>query len=389
MSTAVSAESERPLRVLQIVHSPQRRGAEVFAHQLSGAMRERGCQVRTAYLYPAAGPGSLPLIDGDVVLASRQKRLVETSLGLDPCLLRRTVGVLRRVDPDVVQANGGRTVKYGAAAKFVLRARWALIGRNIGDPEVWVRGPRRRLLYRHVIMPRMDGLVGVSRTTLERAIRFYAVTVPTTYLPRAVDEAKLIPSRGFTEVRNELATPDDAPVLVFVGTLSREKRLDWLLRTLPHVRRELPSVVLWLVGDGHKRRELEKYARRLGVSDSVRFLGVQSSVADFLSAADLLVLTSDTEGTPGVILEAGLLEVPAVATRVGGVPECLVDGETGLLIDPSDERAFAEAVVTLLSDDRRRARMGENAAKRVRSQFLLDAIAPAYLDFYRSVLNAR
>lgn len=144
-----------------------------------------------------------------------------------------------------------------------------------------------------------------------------------------------------------------------------------------------------MIGDGPQRGTLVAYARDLGVDDAVRFTGVQAGVADFLAAADLLTLTSDTEGLPGVILEAGLLGIPAVATRVGGVGECVVEGETGLLVDASDEASLAQAVVRLLSDGRRRTAMGRSAARHVRAHFLLETVAPAYLDFYGSVLRAR
>ena len=155
------------------------------------------------------------------------------------------------------------------------------------------------------------------------------------------------------------------------------------------MRHALPDLRIWLVGDGPQRGELVALAASLGLDDAVHFAGVQYDVAGYMQAADLLLLTSDTEGIPAVVLEAGLHGLPVVATRVGGVPECVLDGETGLLVDADDEAGLANVALSLLQDPARRQMMGRRAREWVTENFAMDKIARQYVAFYTQVMAAR
>ena len=112
-------------------------------------------------------------------------------------------------------------------------------------------------------------------------------------------------------------------------------------------------------------------------------------MSTYMSAADVLLLTSDTEGTPGSVLEAGAMGLPVVATRVGGVQECVLDGDTGLLAPPQDEALLAESVTSLLRDSEHRRVLGERAKKHVAQGFSIGDVATRYEDFYRQVTALR
>lgn len=114
--------------------------------------------------------------------------------------------------------------------------------------------------------------------------------------------------------------------------------------------------------------------------------GHVKSVTPFLSAADLLVVTSDSEGMPAVVLEAGYLGLPVVARRVGGMEECVVHGETGLLVEAGED-ALVEAIHGLMEDRQARERMGTAAMKRIRRGFTMDSVAERYLAFYSRMLT--
>jgi glycosyltransferase involved in cell wall biosynthesis len=377
------------MKILQVVQKPQRRGAEIFALQLSCELRAKGHDVRIAYLYPYAGPNPLPLGPGDRVLSGREHRLLEKIPGIDPVLLWRLRRLIDEIQPDVVQVNGGRTVKYGAAAAVCQKRRWLLVYRSIGQPARWVRGWLRRTFYTRFVIPRVQGVVAVSTATLQGLRELYRLQVPVVRIPRAVHPEALRPSAGRRAVRRETATPEDAPVVLFVGSLSPEKRLDRLLRIVEQVRRHLPPVCLWLVGDGPLRAALEQQVRALSLEDCVRFIGVQDRVTPYMRAADVVVLTSDTEGMPGVVLEAGWLRRPVVATRVGGVSECVVNGETGLLVEPDDESGFAQALGDLLQRPDRMRELGTRARRWVNEHFTTARAADQYETFYQEVLARR
>jgi glycosyltransferase involved in cell wall biosynthesis len=376
-----------PLRILQLVQKPQRRGAEMFAAQLSAMLRTTGqAVVRTAYLYPNDTVGTLPLVDGDLVIGGDEASPSEKLLGANPALLRRLVAAIDDFAPDIVQANGSRTVKYAALAS-VFRRRVAVVYRNIGDPTQWVDDRWRRFFYSRAILPRLDGIVSVSEATLRGVQSLHATSVPTACIPRAIDVEAFQPARSRNQVRAELGADAGIPVVLYVGSLTQEKRPDRLARVFAAVRATVPEAELWVVGSGPLDDDLAGQLAISGDAAHARLLGVRDDVADLMNAADLLLLTSDTEGTPGVLLEAGAASLAVVATRVGGVADCIADGRTGVLVGREDEEGFARAAVALLRDPSARKQMGIEARYRVAESFALSAITQDYLRFYRTVLN--
>lgn len=378
------------MRVLQVVQKPQRRGAEVFAYQLTRALRQEGDAAQIVYLYPYHDAGALPLESADRVFEGRESHWSERFPGVHPVLLGRLLQTVDEFRPDIVQVNGSRTVKYGAYAALLRpRRAWALIYRNIGNPQDWVRSPLHYHYYRRLIMPRMNGIVGVSQTTLRIVQQFYRLSIPMVQIPPGVDPAMLTPTRSREEVRRQADTPLASPVVISIGSLTHEKRPDRLLRVATAVVSSIPELHVWLIGDGMQRLLLEQQAQALGLANVVRFLGVQTNVADYLQAADLFVLTSDTEGIPAVLQEAGYMGLPAIATNVGGVAECIMDGETGLLLEPQDEAGMVAAVERLLRDPALRARMGASSKRWVCGHFTIDQLAARYRVFYQTLASGR
>jgi glycosyltransferase involved in cell wall biosynthesis len=134
------------------------------------------------------------------------------------------------------------------------------------------------------------------------------------------------------------------------------------------------------VGEGPLRPETEAEAARLDLHDRLRILGPRSDVGDLLAASELLLLPSRTEGLPAVAVEAGLAGRPVVASRVGGVPEVVKHGATGLLVEPGDVAGFVAAVTGLLGDPGRRRALGEAAAARCRERFSIERLAPRWVE---------
>ncbi len=144
-----------------------------------------------------------------------------------------------------------------------------------------------------------------------------------------------------------------------------------------------PMTRLCIVGDGPLRPELEAQAAALGLGDAVRFAGWSDAMPAWHAAADIVVNSSDSEGTPLALIEAGATGRPVVATRVGGVEDVVVDGVTGWLVDRDDEAAFAERIGRLVEDPGMRARMGEEAMARSQAHAagrLVDDVAALYAE---------
>ena len=376
------------MRILQVVQKPQRRGAEVFANQLTQRLIKKGCEASIVYLYNYSGPGTLSLGSEDRMLNGRQDHILERFPGWHPHLIIKLSRVIRDFQPDVIQLNGARTVKYGALVRFFHpQKNWVVIYRNIGDPGQWIRGSLKRAFYRKFLMPNIDGIIAVSHAALESIRGFYNPAGPIVRIPTGFDETDVVPGGTRTRVREQLDCNPDTPVLIYVGSLTQEKRVDRLLRIVRKVAEHLPELRVWLIGDGSMRQQLEGQSHDQRIDKNVRFLGTREDIASLLTAADLFVLTSDTEGIPASILEAAFLEVPALATRVGSISECIRDGETGFLIPPQEEDLFVVHILRLLNGPAEKAMLGKQARKWVQENFSMDLIASKYLDFYQNVLS--
>jgi glycosyltransferase involved in cell wall biosynthesis len=191
-------------------------------------------------------------------------------------------------------------------------------------------------------------------------------------------------------IRRELDIPADAVALCHIGRVSPVKGQRELLEALARLTPRRPEVRVVLVGEdveagGAYRAELERLAASLGLGEIVRFAGFRPEAAAALKEMDVLVLPSWIEGLPLVVLEAMAQAKPVVATAVGGTPEAVIDGETGLLVPPRDRVALMEALERVLDDDPLRRRLGEAGQARCRAHFEAAAMDRRVLEVYDEV----
>ncbi len=376
------------MRILQVAQKPQRRGAEVFAWQLGTWLTTAGHEVRHAYLYRYEGGSPLPLAVGDTALDRDQDTPLEHLPFGNPLLLAELHRMVRRWRPDVVQANGGRSVKYAALLTLLApRRRWKLVYRNIDSPVFWVRGAARKLYFQKLVMPRVDGVVGVSRRTFDEVYDFYDLDVPGELIPNGIDLAPLERPPDRQAVRHRLGVPASRVVLLFFGALTAQKRPDRFVRLLGRLRGAGADVEGWVLGDGEARPATEALAREHGVVGALRFLGYQPDVAGYVAAADLLVSTSDTEGIPAAVLEASYLGLPVAGFAVGGMAECVRHGETGLLAAAGDEDELFSVVRRLAEDGEERRALGGSGRRFVAGSFSMEAVGRRYEAFYQRLLR--
>jgi glycosyltransferase involved in cell wall biosynthesis len=170
-------------------------------------------------------------------------------------------------------------------------------------------------------------------------------------------------------LKANLGFQETDPVLVVTARLEPQKGHRVLLRSLQIVRREFPQVRLVCLGEGSLRGDLESQVRELGLQDSVRFLGYQSDVLDWLALADLTVLPSLWEGLPLAAIESLAARRAVVATAVDGTPEVVIGGKTGITVPPGDPGRLAEAICHLLREPLLRERMAEAGRKSVVEHF--------------------
>jgi glycosyltransferase involved in cell wall biosynthesis len=172
-----------------------------------------------------------------------------------------------------------------------------------------------------------------------------------------------------------------------VGNLYPVKGHRYLLEAVPRILETCPSAVFLVAGRGTCEEALREQARSLGIDTRVRFLGLRQDVPFLLAIGDVFVLPSLSEGLSIAILEAMAAGKPVVTTRVGGNPEVVVDGETGLLVEPADAQALASAITRVLTRPTEARRLGLNGLARMKSRFTTGAMVRAYEAIYDEVLK--
>ncbi len=206
------------------------------------------------------------------------------------------------------------------------------------------------------------------------------------WIPNVVDPAHYpMPSaEAVAALRSRLGITASTPVIVGVLRYTEEKRPELFLQICAAVAKVIPAVRVFVAGAGPLQEEAERYVASAGIAKQVTILGRVEDPAPLIACGSLLLLTSRLEGMPNVVLEAQLLGVPVVATNVGGVPDCVEHGKTGLLVERDDVEGFVGACIELLRAPTRARAMGDAAAARMNGRFPLDAIVDRYLHLAQS-----
>ncbi len=350
--------------VLQVITTATRRGAEVFAVGLHEQFSAHGLRVETVALVG----GAVPALDVDILGHRR--------LGI------KTLARLRRriSRAAVVIAHGSTALPATVLASLGLD-RAPFIYRNIGDPAYWATSRLKRARTSLLLRP-AAGVVALTDETRSRLLQLYHLKAERVVtIPSAIDPAAF-PRRTQSDrmrARHLLGYPDDIRLAVCVGALSPEKAVTDAVRAMA----ELPDRWhLAVAGDGPEALRVHNAAAEIG-GGRVRLLGQVDDVAMVMTAADLLVLPSLTEGVPGVLIEAASIGVPAVATAVGFVTEVIDDGVSGVIVPPGSPSALAEGVLRCESFI---DRMGDAAAANAQT-YSLAAVAERWLALITPLLS--
>lgn len=239
----------------------------------------------------------------------------------------------------------------------------------------WLR-LTRRIPDRVVCVSEAVRSVAERREGLDRA--------RTTVVHNGIEVTPPVPDSAVEGLRRELMIPPEAPVVGMVANLNRAvKGVDRFLGAIPAILEEVPAAHFVVVGGGEDEEALRAATRQQGLADRVSFPGYREDVDSFYGLMDVSVLTSVSEGLSITLLESMGHGLPVVATRVGGNPEVVLDGETGFLVPPDRPADFVDRVAELLRDPAKRAEMGEAGRLRVRSEFGLEEAARQYRRVYR------
>lgn len=304
-----------------------------------------------------------------------------------PRMVESMYSILRSGQFRIAHANG-----YFADICTLPVAR-ALRIETVATCHGFIEGDRRLKLYNYLdrkVLRLANRIIAVSEDLRSMLITEGIAEDRISVLPNAVPvpENDSGRHRFRTDVRDELDVADDELVVGYLGRLSEEKGIRFLVEAVSLLIRETDfNLRLLIVGDGPEYQELQDLAEALGLSDRVALVGFQAEPQRWLSAFDIFALPSLTEGTPMALLEAMAAQRPIVATNVGGVPDVVTDGEDGLLVAPGDARGLAEALRRVTHDSGLGERLAAKAADTVRARYGLTQWCRTIEGHYRSVLG--
>ncbi len=339
----------------------------------------------------AAGHERILACPGDGEVAARARaagaeiwRLSMPRLG-GPRVLAWPVSVLalarrlRRAGVEVVHANTSRAMAYCAPAARLagLPVIWHV---RVSDPDPRLDPILGSLADRIVVISdAVAARFAAARPGLRRRVR---------RVHNGVDTARFHPARSGAGVRRELGIEPSAPVVGILGRLEPAKGHRVFLEAAAGLARQFPHCRFLVVGRGPLEGDLVATCRALGLlpGRQVVFAGSRADAAPVVAALDVLVLASEREHFGRVLIEAMAGGRPVVATAAGGVPEIVVDGETGLLVPPGDPEAMADAIGRVLADAALAGRLGKAGRRRAEACFSLEEHARAIEAVYREVV---
>jgi len=299
--------------------------------------------------------------------------------GLDVGWILWLARLLRRNSIDVVHAHNATALFYGAlATSLVPRTRLVYTEHDRAFPSA-----RRDRIVHAILARRTHAVATVSATLRQNLLRWESFPSARVHVIRNGVQMP-VPQRSRAAVRHDLDL-GDRPVAGIVARLAKIKNHALLLRSWKRVLVDVPDAVLLVVGAGSQEENLRTLHGQLELGESVRFLGFRQDISELLQAMDVFVLSSLSEGLSLTLLEAEACGLPVVATRVGGNPEVVQDGETGVLVPSEQELPLAEALARLLQDAPLRQQLGERGREYYEQHFTLAAMLRGYVHLYCQV----
>jgi glycogen synthase len=350
-------------------------GVEVISGQLLSALKGKGHQFVVATSHQLLKLPDRTDYDGIEVHRFEFRRSLSARdlKSMKEIVLR--LGALKSTfKPDLIHIAAGANAFFNERTRTIHPAKTLVTLHEMIAPT----GARDGVLGR--MFTSADWVVAVSAAVLGNLHRAF---------PQTIDHSSLI----LNALEMPALTPAplilDPPRLLCIGRLVREKGFDVAIRAMKPIVARFPAARMTIAGDGIARRELEELAQRLEVASSIEFRGwVEPEKTDALiNDVSIVVMPSRWEEPFGLAaLEAAQMARPIVATRRGGLPEIVIDGETGLLVEADDCDGLANAIASLLERPEVARRMGETARERARDKFSADRFANEYDELYRRLV---
>ena len=355
------------MKILQVVPYFCFGGAETMCENLTYAQRSLGHEVVVVSLYDEQTPIARRMEAAGVRILYLDKKL-----GMDVSMVPKLLKILKQEKPDAVHTHLD-VVKHAAlAAKLAGVKTCVHTVHNVAQKEAAGLARKINRVWCRLGWARPVALSPEVQQTIGDTYGLEPEKIPVVF--NGIDLSRCCPKETYAA--------GEEICLLHIGRFNEQKNHRRILEAFHMLTGEIPNCRLWLVGDGELMEATRSYARELGVEERVEFLGSQSNVYGFLQDADIFLMPSDYEGMPMTIIEAMGTGLPVVATAVGGVPDMLKDGESGLLV-PCDARAVKDACKALARDESLRRKLGQ-AAQKDSLRFSAEEMARRYCAIYQN-----
>ena len=309
--------------------------------------------------------------------------LLKRKPGIDLFYPFKLASLIKEKKIDVIHAHNATAWFYVTWASILTRVPIVYTEHDRSFPT-----PLRLKYFHYFFGKYATAVIAVSKTVKENLEKYehiknvkviYNGIDPDLFKPASIEE-KVLKKKQLGLNKNDF-------VLGNVGRMDYWKNQRILIEILPDLKKISPQIKLILVGRGEEEGNLKKLAIKKGVKNDVIFLGQRSDVNQILKAFDIFVFPSLTEGLPLVVIEAMATGLPIVASHVGGIPELVVNGETGFLVSPTSKEEIKETIIKLLNNPKLRKEMGQIARKRFETHFSLPQMVQKYIEVYEKAVK--
>lgn len=308
-------------------------------------------------------------------------------LGIDsyynPLNILRLARYFKRLNPDIVHSHTYFSNTIGRIAGKL--AQVSVIITHVHN--TYHNYSKRNHLIERVLSVNTDKIICCSKAVRNYVLKTEKIEARKTIVINNGIDLRLFHEQGSgSTLRKSLKMGDNVPVVITVASLTEKKGHRYLLKALKIIKGKCNSLKALIVGDGPLRHELRNIAGEYGLQDSVIFTGQREDIRELLEISDLFVLPSLQEGLPLAVIEAMSTGLPVIATAVGGVPDVIDDGKTGILVPFGNLEALSNAVLTLLADPKKKERIGRCGQRAAIDNFGSEKMVAEVDKLYRACL---
>ncbi len=367
--------ASRPYRILHIESSQSMGGQELRTLLEAQIMAQRGHR-----LYIIAQPDSFLLERARAVRLPTLAVRMQWWSGVKFFL--QLLNFMKKEKIDFMVTHGSIDSWLGALAGRVSSCKPRIIrARHKSSPisQTW----KHRFLYRDL----PHGIITTAEIIRQHLIQQHSIPPSrVASIPTGVNVLAFSPERVTSSLRSELGVSFTAPIIGTVAFLRKYKGIHVCVEAVRSLSNQFPGMIFLIVGEGPEGSLLKAQVKQLGVEESVRFLGLRMDVPNILASLDIFLLGSlEGEGVPQALLQAMAMELPVVATSVGGIPEVVVEGESGFVVPANDPKALCARLSILIQNPKLRRQMGRRGRQIVEESYSLDMMGQRVEQWYSKI----